>query len=178
MNNGLHLIERMLSAHHQKRKIKYPISLYDRDFFLRKRSKWPQVRKLKCATVFNLFRQRRSFQNIKLVALDRLEQTIYDQLDVLLLADPFDYTEMTNVSQGVFSWRKKDFLKRRRIKKTIWVDVLKMIANKDLLMRFKIGTDLKEIKTLIKTFFDGIRDLNEFDMTAFDANVNQPMRYR
>lgn len=167
----------MWSARHGKRKLKFVTSTYDRDFFLKRRGKWPKLKRLKLSTVLQFFRQRHSFQYVKRVALDRLEQTIYDQLDVLLLADPFDYTEMENVSHDVFSWRKKDFLKRRRIRKTIWVDVLKMIANKDLLVRFKIRTDLKEIKALIRTFFDGIRELNEFDKAEFDANVNELMRY-
>ncbi|TMW48549.1 hypothetical protein DOY81_006381 [Sarcophaga bullata] len=166
----------MSSSQQKMRKFRYVTSTYDRDFFLRKRGKWPAFKKLKLATVLYFFRKRRSFQNIKRVALDRLEKTIYDQLDILMLADSFNYTEIEDVSQNIFSWRKKDFMKRRMNKKTIWVDVLKVIAKKDLLVRFKIRTDLNEIKALIKTFFDSIRNLNEFDMAAFDEQVNEPMR--
>lgn len=133
-----------------------------------------RFKKFKIRSIFRLFRGRHRFQHIKRVALDRLEKTIYDQLDLLTLADTFDYTHIENVSHGVFSWRKQEFLKRRRVKKTIWLNVLEMLTDSKRLASLKMRTDIKEIKSLIKAMFDALRD--NFDTRMLEATVNEPMR--
>ncbi|XP_073826615.1 uncharacterized protein [Musca autumnalis] len=129
---------------------------YDRQYYSTKGNKPPRFDNLNPKRIQELFDKRPSFAFVKDIALERLHQTISEQLEFLTNIDycrEYDLTEVEKISHNVFSWSKEDFLKRRQLENCIWVDVLLMESTLTCLEKQKTKADIKEIKDFIDLIF-------------------------
>ncbi|XP_023306513.2 uncharacterized protein LOC111688258 [Lucilia cuprina] len=130
-------------------------ALYNINHYKTENLKSSRFIKLKPKVALELCNHRPSYEYVKAIAIEHLEKSLNDQLQLLISVDKCDYNNMDKLSKNIFSWSKHDFLERRALENCVWIDVFKKHTNRDCLEKFKIKTDLREILNLLKLLFQG-----------------------
>ncbi|XP_037805932.1 uncharacterized protein LOC119600009 [Lucilia sericata] len=135
-------------------------TLYNKDHNKTENQKSSRLKKLKPEVALELCKHRPSYEYVKAIAIEHLEKSLNDQLQLLISVDKCDYNDMDKLSKNIFSWSKKDFLERRALENCVWIDVFKKHTNRDCLEKFKIKTDLREMLNLLNLLFKGDSEIS------------------
>lgn len=139
--------------HRPQRKGEYDHLLYQDSLAQSERFK-----NLKPEVVFSLLGERRKYAYLKKFAIQRLQDNIREQLEIL-----YNLNKCKNLYQepeelqthNVFSWFMEDFFKRRQLKAFIWLDILQR-TSAECLNIFKFKQDIEQLQKFLQLIFEGL----------------------